>query len=489
MMFVVEVFNKKRIFLILKCGLLSTIVFGFFLLYSNHVTNPSAGNIVNASLGDGWWYGYLKAKFGLFQVFNMEYLKIVLKRFKLHFTEFGWVIIIFWVCITCGQQLFGKKKGKQDWFLPLLLLSPAILYIALVPHNTEGHLWTLYWVWPFMASIFGLTMNKFYLLCKYQWQRIAVSCVMIITLMIYSLPIINKLHSISTYHVSNVRAGQLINLFSTKSTKIIGDNYDTIAFYANSPFDEVPRKLMSNYLEDGNKPAFITFNQIGFYTLSKKSKLMEYLKDFDEKFKSNGYHLWLSSPFPIWTNIDTSSINLLLDSHNNNIENNRNKKTIGIKECILVNQNKLLRGFYHLSNSPTRHITKWKHVKIDEEQYRLCLSLMRVRKGRSSSSANVRYKIDIEHDKGTTTIEQGNIEKSYTPSQKEINISIFLDQKINIIFSTSFDNINGEELLIWAEQRIVKKEYIDNSQFELKDDTDIYLDIKRFSRYKKNSLF
>ena len=105
-----------------------------------------------------FWTAYAETKLDILQISTAPYLKIIANRFFIHFTVISLIIPVLWLW-TIYRDARAGKEIKFKIVLPLLLLSTGVVYIVLVPHNTRGHKWTLYWLLPTMSTVFGIAMD------------------------------------------------------------------------------------------------------------------------------------------------------------------------------------------------------------------------------------------------------------------------------------------------------------------------------------------
>ncbi len=470
---------KKREYLkmTILTGGISGLMLGMYLLHSNiSVYTEKVLSVSNIS--EGWWWEYIKIKFGLFKIFNMEYSGRVWKLFTIHYTKWMVVIFIIWLCFVLYKTLIKKEKLNNLFLMLYLLFSPGIFYIAMVPHNTIGHIWTLYCLWPSLALIFG-SLTAFILKSR---KLLGIAGVLIISLPLiyFSSGYFTHLHKISEYHLINTRIGNICSIYAGDDTYLYAENYDTLSFYTDMPV----KGAVGNYgymtevlKKRGDKPTFVTLNQKGYINLnivenSNKSEKFIKLNDF---LKEYGFRLWLKSPAYVWTNFDTSDNYFIMDQYTVPFSMVRNDSSLHLKDCFAVGNGKLMRGIYQEMGNKRATVTRFMGIKTGD--YNL-FSFSAVNGGKGDK-IDTSYRVEVEHNGKTDTIYKNSMASDEEYVNISVDISAYKAKQVNIVLvAEATDNKNRS--FYWLEPRLEKKESKRKFRFRLKSRPDIYIDGRKF---------
>lgn len=479
--------NKKNLKSSIFFTIISALVLGAYLVYSQNIA--SGGGLTSSVTRDWWeyiqykvefqrgWWEYIRHKVEFQKVFTIEYFLRVKRLYLLHFTETAPVIVIIGMIIIGKKTIIDNKK--QYISIPALLIAPGVFYLLTVPHNTMGHIWTLYMFLPGMAFLFGITN---YTLFKKESSYLfkIVGIILIVAVMSMSIKTTLNLHQISDYHAANSRVGQLVSNIADRTQTVLVDNYDTVSFYINGPTKELISRdrITDTFLREKNykKPSVVIFNQGGSLDpVSANTNLLKYA-DVTKVLGAQGYHLWLNNPLLAWTNLNTENLFLLCDQHINREIAGINQKS-KINYCYIICRNNILKGFVQEMTENQENTIVFRDVPINQSVDVIKFSLLSFNKPTPKGVVSmITTQINMELDKDIVLIGEEEIAVSRKPKHFSYNIKKYQGKIVNIMLTSMTNSKEARDIrIVWGEPRLEKNGTKFIKEFVVNENPDIYL--------------
>lgn len=410
-LFIYCLFDRRRFPVLIGAGMATGAVTVAYMVYSAGVVAgaTSVSEFLDATLIR--WKSYIVGKVELDKsVFDIvRYLKIIFVRFELHFTKLGVGLVAIWAAVVAFRARRGTMT-RWELVIPAILLGPGVIYFVLVPHNTRGHMWTLYFLWPVVAVMFGTVFGAA-LKLRPRSLGVGLAAGLAAVLVGWSLPIFSALHGLSPYHLANTRTGQVLDIQRDKIRFYAVENQDTFMFYTNVIPSEINgRRNIGRWLAAREKrklplPDAIIFNQ-GYRPMifpESADRLARLDEDYGRQMARYGYRATLLRPAPVWTRKPFDDMFLVMDQY---------KVPAGIaagrsdqpRLATFMSGGRVLRGIYQAHGGPGHIETKFHDFSVPAgvDALRMTLLLMGGAKG-------LRYEVELAAADGTRVTRSGSL--------------------------------------------------------------------------------
>ncbi len=419
--------------------------------------------------GADYWASYARLKLKPWEILNPAYLARIAWLFRLHFTALGWLVPLAWL-----WSLWQGRRQGQDLFwplaLPLILFSQALVYLVLVPVNTYGHIWTLYWLSAPLAVGFGLAAAG---LSRSPRPALRLAAPALAAALIFlSLPTLARLHRPNPYYTANSRAGQVMARTADRSTYALVDNHDTLAYYAGFSVFDIPGgrrqlpALLDEELESGGRlPRVVALNQDyhrpGAWRLDPPG--------LEKALRQRGYRPWLRRPVAAWRRQQPTRLYLLMDQYP---LPSPGPTATELRERGLYFRDggRLLRGFYQQMQDGSGR-TLFKNLPLPRGHYRFLASVFLVGDLSRLGGAAVDYRVRV----GERVVAAGRLGASHPQARVEADLSAWSGRKIELALEWQARGLPARGLpLVWGEPRLVETSFTPRPDFWVRRDMEFF---------------
>jgi hypothetical protein len=415
-------------------------------------THPPLAGEPRTGTGLAYWISYALNRLNPLRVFSLAYFQRLGEMFALNFTVAGWLVPVLWVLGL------WRGKGGFHWglWLPLLCLVPGGAYLILVPHDTWGHVWTLYGTMSFLALAFGVGMDR--LLAREGWWPRLVATGLAGLLFALAIPTLVLLHRPSSYLVGNVRLGKLVSEAADRSQYGLVENHDTLDFYAGlSNFDVVARPSLVRELEGWRRrldklPAIVALNQAYLpWRWPAPWGRQELTEQLSRDLAPFGYRLWLRRPFPVWSREPRSLPWFILDQFPPTQEGPLSPSTI----VYFVDGPRLLRGFLQKVRGG-QGTTVFRGLTLPA---RRCVLRAWVRLGEARQELDRTWRlswlVEAKDEGGNVLRVTGRLTPDRPQAEVSLDLTPFAGKRVDLAFSWQAPPTPAPLHLFWGEPRLV----------------------------------
>ena len=470
-------FDRRRLPILISIGVVSAAVTLLYMVYAAGVAAgaTTAGGFAKATLTR--WQSYIGGKVEIDKsVFDLwNYLSVIAQRFDLHFSKLGIFLVGLWAAIVAFRVRRGMLS-RWDWLLPAILIAPGLIYFILVPHNTLGHIWTLYFVWPVVAVMFG-TVFAAALDLRLRWLGVGLAVVLVGGLAGVSLPILSGLHGLSPYHLANTRLGRMLDLQRDKFRSYAVENQDTVMFYTNVITGEISgRSSVGAWLKARQArklplPDVIAFNQ-GYRKLvypASADRLAKRDEPAARDMAAFGYHQVFLRPAPVWARRPVDDLFLVMDQYRVPAGD-----AAGLADqpriATFMSAGRVLRGIYHGYHEPRPIVTAFRDIVVPVGVDSLKLSLLL--QGRAEGA---RYTVELAATDGTHLKHTGRVGHG-TLSHLDFSVAAFRGKTATLTLHSESSGRDGTAHLYFIEPRFEGKAVDPRKNLVIKAGAAIYRD-------------
>ncbi len=444
---------------VIASGVFCALLLVAFAAYAGLMKHDIAG-FTWAVKGADYWTGYAKVKLNPWEIFNPVYLKRIAGLFRLHFTSLGWLLPLGWLL-----ALWSKRRQEEDSFwplaLPLILFSQALVYLVLVPANTYGHIWTLYWLSAPLAACFGILAAR---LGQSDLRPLRLlPPVLAAALVFLAIPTLARLHRPNLYYTANSRAGQVMARTADRSAYGLVDNHDTLAYYAGfSVFDmpggrgHLPDLLDQERRSGGRLPRVLALNQ----DYHRPGTWRIYPPGMEKELLQRGYRPWLRRPVAAWRRPEPTRLYLLMDQFPLPSPSATAAELRG-RGLYFLEGSRLLRGFYQEMNNGSGS-TIFQGLALPEGSYRFLASVFLAGDLSRQGRAEVTYRVRV----GERVVARGRLDPSHPQARVRVAMRPWSGRKIDLALEWSARGLSGPGLsLVWGEPRLLEAGFTPQPDF------------------------
>ena len=436
---------------VIFCGIFCALVLAGFAAYAGLMKRDIQG-FTWALKGADYWASYAKVKLKPWEIFNPVYLHRIAGLFRLHFTPLGWLLPLGWL-----WALWQKRRQGEEVFwplaLPLILLGQALIYLVLVPQNTYGHIWTLYWLSTPLAAAFGILAARLAGSPRRPLRLAAPA--LAAALVFFAIPTLAGLHRPNPYYTANTRAGQVMARTADRSTYGLVENHDTLAYYAGfSVFDmpggreHLPALLDEEVKTGGRLPRVVALNQ-DYHRPGSRPAYPAALKKALARW---GYRPWLLRPAAAWRRAEPTRLYLIMDQFPLPSPGPTAAELRG-RGLYFLDGSRLLRGFYQEVRKGSGR-TVFKDLPLPPGDYRFLASVFLKGELSRLGRATVTYRVRV----GKTVVASGTLSAAHPQARVRAELAPWSGRRMDLALEWSAPDLSGAGLpLVWGEPRLVKR--------------------------------